>query len=387
MQSLHSKNIIYALAGLCCMLVGVGIARFAYTPIMPLMIDHHWLNKLEAGYLGGINFLGYFLGAIFAKSCTHVLGERKAIQCALISCVISLFLCGFPIGFYWLDFWRFLAGFGGALLMVTTSSLIFSNTPEKLKGITGGVIFTGIGLGIVLSGTVIPYTIKVGLSFTWFILGLISLITGLFAWFNLPTSKDSAQVPHPKALQNNRMNLPFFILAGAYFLFGIGFTPHTLFLIEYIISNLHYSTELAGFNWSLFGIGTVVGTLSSGLIADRIGVTECLIAAYLIGILAILLIILPHNPVLIMLSSLLMGMLFLSIVSLSSAQLSEMVPHQDYSLLWGIMTAFFAVSQTLSAYGMSYLIHKIPRGYDWSFLISLTSLAIAAIMTTALIKR
>jgi len=146
-----------SLAGLCCMLVGIGISRFGYTPILPLMVSHHWLNKLQAGYLGGINSFGYLLGAILAKYCIEQLDSRKIAKLALLGCVLSLFLCALPWGIYWLDVWRLIAGFGGALLMVATPTLIFSTIPPKLKGRVSGLMFSGVGIGILLSGIIVPY--------------------------------------------------------------------------------------------------------------------------------------------------------------------------------------------------------------------------------------
>src|SRR3989338_2647457 len=97
----QNRHVIYSFAGLCCMLIGVGLGRFAYTPILPLMISHHWLNSLQAGYLGAINFLGYLLGALLGRFCIHLLGSRKCIQYALIACTLSFFLCALTWGRYW----------------------------------------------------------------------------------------------------------------------------------------------------------------------------------------------------------------------------------------------------------------------------------------------
>lgn len=211
----------------------------------------------------------------------------------------------------------------------------------------------------------------------------------LFAWFNLP--KVSLKKTPPSSEQNETslsktvITLPLILLASAYFLYGIGFTPHTLFIVDYIVRVLHGNNHLAGSAWSLFGIGTVVGTISIGFIADRFGVTKCLIIVYGIATLAIGLLLAKHNIIFTMISSLIMGTLFLSIVSLSSAQLSEFTAHKDYPFLWGLMTTLFALSQTISAYGISYMVEN-SNNYTLVFSVALLSLILATALMFALKK-
>jgi len=51
------------LAGWGACLVGLGLARFAYTPLIPAVIAAEWFAPADAAYLGAANFAGYLLGA------------------------------------------------------------------------------------------------------------------------------------------------------------------------------------------------------------------------------------------------------------------------------------------------------------------------------------
>ena len=57
-------------AGVMATLVGIGLARFAYTPLIPVLIDAGWFSASDAVYLGAANLLGYFIGALSAHRLT-----------------------------------------------------------------------------------------------------------------------------------------------------------------------------------------------------------------------------------------------------------------------------------------------------------------------------
>ncbi len=109
-----------AIAGLCALFVGIGLCRFAYTPLIPELISQGWVTNASAGYLATINFMGYLLGAFLAHRLSKYFEISFLIKLSLIISVISLALCALHFGFIWFAVWRFLAGVTGAFLMVLT---------------------------------------------------------------------------------------------------------------------------------------------------------------------------------------------------------------------------------------------------------------------------
>src|SRR5690242_3783640 len=62
------------LAGLAATLVGVGLARFAYTPLLPALIAAGWFPPASAAYLGAANLAGYLAGALVARTLAARIG-------------------------------------------------------------------------------------------------------------------------------------------------------------------------------------------------------------------------------------------------------------------------------------------------------------------------
>ena len=55
------------MSGFSASLVGIGLARFAYTPLLPAIVGAHWFAPSTAAYLGAANLAGYLAGAVLAR--------------------------------------------------------------------------------------------------------------------------------------------------------------------------------------------------------------------------------------------------------------------------------------------------------------------------------
>src|SRR5919199_6455496 len=88
--------------GLCATLTGIGVGRFAYTPLIPLLVATGIVSAAEAAYAGAANLAGYLLGALLAPALGRRLGPALAIHIALAGSVISPAACALPLGYAWL---------------------------------------------------------------------------------------------------------------------------------------------------------------------------------------------------------------------------------------------------------------------------------------------
>src|ERR1700682_2957443 len=74
-----------AAAGLCASLVGLGLARFAYTPLIPALIAAKWFSPADAVYLGAANLAGYLAGALVARQLGARLGSVRTLRAMMVS--------------------------------------------------------------------------------------------------------------------------------------------------------------------------------------------------------------------------------------------------------------------------------------------------------------
>src|SRR5712671_2635015 len=182
-----------AVAGLCASLVGLGLARFAYTPLIPALIAAKWFSPADAVYLGAANLAGYLAGALIARELGARAGAVRALRAMMALASLCCFACSMPVSFIWFFGWRFLAGVSGGVIMVLAASTIQPNTAPSKRGFVGGVIFAGVGLGVAASGTLVPLLLQQGLTQSWHGLGLLSALLTLVSWKAWPAETHATE--------------------------------------------------------------------------------------------------------------------------------------------------------------------------------------------------
>ena len=353
---LDRQDIPALLTGLTATLVGIGVARFAYPPLLPALIDQGWFSSSQAAYLGAANLLGYFIGAVSAHALSERFPVRRVMACAFASTALSFLLCAGSGSFTWFFFWRLVSGIAGAILMVVGPSFALSAAPVDRRASVGALVFTGIGLGALLSATIVPLLVGASLSATWLALGTLTVLAGICGCWGLsqltrtqsPSAPDrNTQVTGPK--------LAAVLIIAAYALDAAGFVPHTVFWVDYLARETALGTDAAAQQWAIFGIGAVLGPLLAGIAARHLGWHCSLTLAFLAKALAVALPLLSVAMFSRSLSSLIVGAMIPGIVALTSGRLVELVGPAAHKQLWGWATAAFAAAQALAGYGMSAL--------------------------------
>ncbi len=376
-----------AMAGLAASLVGIGLGRFAYTPLIPALVGAHWFPATQVVYLGAANLAGYLAGALVARRLAVTASPRTVLRGMMVLASVSFFACAAPISVGWYFTWRFAAGAAGGSIMVLAAPTILPVTDPARRGLVGGMIFTGVGLGIAASGTLVPLLLRAGLPATWLWLGVLALVLTVIAWGGWPAGR-----PQP-ARATARAVVPLTLGVGAllleYGLNAAGLVPHMVFLVDFIARGLGAGVGVGGFYWVVFGLGAMAGPLLAGAVADRIGFAGTLRLAFLVGSVVVLLPALTWAPPALLLSSAVAGALTPGVVPLVLGRVHELLPGDPaaQSVVWSWTTIAFALFQAAGAYFYSYLFARSGGDYAVLFVIGAGALALALAIELAMAAR
>ncbi|MGO4475347.1 YbfB/YjiJ family MFS transporter [Massilia sp. 2TAF26] len=372
------------LCGMAATLTGVGIGRFAYAAILPLLVRQAWFDLTAAGYLGAANLTGYLLGIGLASLLARRCRAGRMVRLSMLLCALSFFACGWRDGgLAWFVVWRTVAGACGAILMVQAPVLILPRTPAARRGRTSGVIFSGVGLGIVAASTIVPSLASYQLAVTWLALGVVCALLTALTWRYWPAAAPTAAAAHRTAPGWPRLSLPILLLCLAYTLNAIGYLPHTLFWADYITRELHQPLAVASFFWACFGVGAACGPYLTGVIADRFGLNRTLAVAFALKALGVALPMFSHGAVTLLLSSVLVGFFSPGIVGAASSYALEIGGAGDHRRNWTAMNLCFSLAQAGGASGMVWLMHG-RQSYAILFWISAAALAVSALCVVAI---
>lgn len=363
------------IAGLCGSLVAVGLARFAYTPLVPALIEAHWFSAADTVSLGAANFTGYLAGAFLGRPVATALGNRVALRLLMVLVTAAFFACAWPLSIAWFFGWRFVSGFAGGAIMVLGATSILPNVPASRRGFVGGVIFLGVGLGIAASGLLVPPLLRLGLRETWIGLGILSLGLTAVSWFGWPAAGPQAvrAAPEPRAAR------PMLVLYGQYAANAFGLVPAMVLLVDHVARGLGRGAEEGAFYWVLYGLAAIGGPVLCGTLGDRFGFRPSYRWALAVQAVAVGLVAVTAQPVVLVAATLVLGALTPGIVPLVLGRIQEMLPGDPLAqrAAWSRATTAFALLQAIGGYFYAFLFAHTGEDYRLIFLIGAGALAAA----------
>jgi predicted MFS family arabinose efflux permease len=384
---------IPGLCGMAATLTGVGIARFAYVAILPVLVQQGWFGREAAGHLGAANLAGYLLGIGLAALLARRHAPDRLVRWAMLLCALSLFACAWRGGgMPWFLFWRVVAGACGAILMVQAPVLILPRVAAERRGRAAGLIFSGVGLGIVAAATVVPTLATWGLVPAWLGLGGICALLTILSWNQWPRTPAAgpasapaaplASAPAPRRAWQGYSG-PVMLLCLAYTLNAIGYLPHTLFWADYITRELHRPLAAAGFFWGCFGLGAACGPYLTGMLADRFGLTRTLGLGFTLKAVGVLLPLVATGTPALLVSSVLVGFFSPGIVGAASSYALEIGGAAQHRRNWTAMNLCFSLAQAGGASAMVAIMSG-RTSYAVLFWISGAALAVSALCVLAI---
>lgn len=368
------------LAGMAGSLVAIGLARFAYTPLVPSLIGAHWFSAADAVTLGAANFAGYLAGALLGRPLAGLLPNRALLRLLMLATSLAFIACAYPLSLGWFFGWRFVSGLAGGAIMVLAATSILPHIPASRRGFVSGMIFLGIGLGIAASGTAVPALMRLGLQEAWLGLGGLSLLLTALSWFGWPPSAPPQGVATPPVAHAPRHEGGILrTLYGEYALNALGLVPVMLLLVDYVARGLHQGAEVGALYWVLYGLASVAGPVAAGSMADRIGYAAAYRIALLLQAAAVAVLAISGHPLVVGIVTVIVGALTPGVVPLVLGRIHELLPHSqtEQRAAWSRATTAFALFQALGGYGYSYLFSHSGESYAAVFLCGTVALTIA----------
>ena len=370
-----------SIGGAATLLVGMGIGRFSYAPLIPALIAAGDLTDAQAGYVGAFNLAGFLVGALAAPVLRARRGEASSLRLCLVTVLVCLVASIVPWGFAWLAFCRFLIGASVAVMVIYGLAIVTRNAPAERLGAATGIVFTGVGIGILFAGTLVPVLLDISLAVAWTGLAVIGAAgVGIAFWGWRAAGEDAASHSRGSFLAtDSRLEWTpvVFRLVAAQTLFSFGLIPHSIYWVDYLVRGLGHDMAVGGLYWALFGVGAISGTYVWGRLADRIGFRAGLILVLAVLAAGVALPVIHTAVWALVLSSLAVGAQpgFSAIVSGRAHQLvgAERMPQ-----VWRRMTLISGIGQAIGGYAYVTLF-TMAQSYTPIFLLGGAAMALGAL--------
>ncbi|OLS36158.1 MFS transporter [Bacillus sp. MRMR6] len=370
----------YALTGMLTTIVILAFARLSYGVILPFMKEGLQITYKQAGFLGTTTSLGYLGTLIFAGILASKWGGRRTILLGITIVTAGLTGLTFTPSYWFTILFMFILGVGTSFTFTPLISLLVSWFPAK-KGLVIGLATSGAGIGILISGMVVPYLGTVyeviGWRLSWGIFaasGIFVLILTFLIIKNPPldlSSKQTAKSTSPVEIYKNR-NV---VIAGfIYGIIGVTYLVQMIFIMSFMLDS-GISTKLAGQLIAINGILSIFSGPIWGTISDRVGRRTSLIITLSLTVISMFIPVLNPTALGFSLHIILLSSTFTGLFTLIQASSMDHVKPADMPLAFSYVTFYFAVGQLIGPALAGWLIEDLG-GFKSAFLFSSIILAI-----------
>lgn len=365
------------LGGMLGMMVAMGIGRFVFTPVLPLMQRDLGMTHSVAGWLAGLNYLGYLAGAIVCSVYPKLIRNQFiAGSSLLLSLATTIFMAG-TVSVFWWGGMRFISGFVSAILFIVIVAEVNEALIRQGYSHWVGTLYGGIGLGIVLSGLLVPQFDKlggwgpawIGMGITASFLALAGILLGRKKEFFLPVTVHRTNA--------NSAIKKLWFLALAYFLEGFGYIVSATFIVA-IIAVTPGLESFAPYSWVAVGVAAALSTVFWPSVARCTSYKDALVWAYVIQAVGIAISIYADTVVEVFFAAITFGGTFLGIVALTLAEGTRRTRGKGKAA--AILTAYFGTGQVLGPIVAGVLADS-KAGFTVPLFIAATSVGLGAICT------
>jgi len=415
-----------ALAGLAALAVAMGIGRFAFTPILPMMLHDGVVDLPRASWLASTNYIGYLVGALL---CTFDPWLRRRVGMhspadgpALVRRgLAATALLALAMALPWPAAWpalRFAAGVGSAYVFVYSSGWCLAQLAARGAPALGGVMFAGPGAGIVASGLLASVMVswQWRASTAWIVFALLAAVLSAAAWHVFRRENEAVRTGHasrhadaapappagaapvavpgaapaPAPAAQNAPPPPhggaeIATLAFAYGISGFGYIVTATFLP--VIARVAIpGSPLIDLFWPIFGAGVVVGALLASRLPAVPDQRLRIATAYVMQSIGIGIGVTWPTEAGFAAGSLLLGLPFTTLTFFTMQEVRRIRPHAAASTI-GLVTAVWAIGQALGPPMVTALLRQnggdAHAAFQRSLMVAAASLLVGAAIFAA----
>lgn len=368
-------------SGVVALAIAMGVGRFAFTPLLPLMMRDGTLSASDGAVWAAANYGGYLVGALTASWFSG--NPRRGLSLSLLGVVLTTLAAAAttPATVVAGALLRAAAGVFSAWALVCASGWCLAELSRRQVPQLGAWIYTGVGLGIALAGALAWLGGRQPTEWLWLELGAVAAVGASSVWIHARGHDTASVRPEEReatAIAPNARD-GHLALAVCYGVFGFGYIVPATFLPA-MARALAPDTLVFGLTWPLFGLAAALsvaavarwlpawprrrlwaaaqGTMALGTALPLFAPTLWAIAA----------------------SAVLVGGTFM-VVTMAGLQLAREARPDDPTPLLARMTAAFAAGQI----GGPVLIRLIGIGHwgGWDALSLVGALATVLLLLTA----
>ncbi|MCE9638581.1 MAG: YbfB/YjiJ family MFS transporter [Betaproteobacteria bacterium] len=363
-----------AIAGLIALAAAIGIGRFAFTPLLPMMQHDNGLSITAGGWLASANYLGYFTGAISA-----VWLRLPALAMLRVAMVLNaLLIAGMGVTeslTAWLVI-RGAAGVASAWVFVFASTLVLQRLAQCGHIELSSVMFSGVGIGMLLPGLMCIVFVASGVDAqrAWGIFAVVAAVAVIMVWWLSGAGPPAVSAEHRDSRYRPHWTATMGRLIASYGLFGLGYIIPATFL-PVIARDLLAGSHTYVWFWPVCGAAAALSVIVSVGWSRKYGDYSLLMVCCVAEAVGIALPLFAPQAAAIGVSAVLLGGTFVVITVAALREARRLAPGHAGSLI-AAMTASFALGQIAGPVIAAYLVTW--RGdFVWPLILAATALLIA----------
>ena len=342
------------LGGICGLVLTIGLARFAYTPLLPSLQLQTGLTDAGAGALAAVNYAGYMTGALAAAWMDDVRWRHRFYSMGLWMALLTTAAMALSA---WMPGWmvlRYIGGLCGATGMLLGSGLVLGWLMRHGHRPELGLHFIGIGLGIVVSAMG-----AWGLSqmwgdwaSQWLAMAVVGVVFFIPAWWWRPPVPPPANAQQTTDADNSVSKRWLITMIGSYFAAGWGFVISATFTVAIV----EREPGLAGqgaWAWALVGLAAMPAVFVWDRVARKLGDTRALLLAFALQTASVLLPAVSGSLEAALFGAVGYGATFIGIVSLTLALVGRRSPNNPGK----------AMARLTLSYGVAQMVAPVVSGY------------------------